>query len=83
MIDKEIERQGVPVALITSMVSMAKQMGAKRIINGIRIPHPCGDPELPEESDRALRQGIVECALKALQTDVDSPTIFVPNVAFR
>ena len=79
MIAKEIEKEGMPVAYITSMVSLAKQMGAKRIIQGVSIPHPCGDPSLPEESDRAVRREIVKCALDALQAKVDGPTIFVPG----
>ena len=81
MIAKEIEKEGIPVALITAMFTLAKQVGAKRIIAGIKIPHPCGNPELTEESDRKARKEIVETALKALQTDVDSPTIFVPNIS--
>lgn len=54
-------------------------MGANRIVAGVKIPHPCGDPTLPEEADRALRQKIVECALNALQANVKSPTVFVPD----
>ncbi len=83
MIAKEIEKQGVPVAYITSMVSLAKQMGAKRIIQGVSIPNPCGDPSLPEEADQALRREIVKCALEALQAKVDGPTIFVPGSISR
>ncbi|MBI4285809.1 MAG: glycine/betaine/sarcosine/D-proline family reductase selenoprotein B [Chloroflexi bacterium] len=75
---KEIEKAGIPASLITAMVGMAKQVGAKRIIKGIRIPHPCGNPNLPEEADRALRRRIVSAALKALQTNVAAPTIFEP-----
>ena len=80
MIVKEIEREGIPVAYITAMTMVSKQIGANRIVNGIKIPHPCGDPNLPPEEDRALRREIVKCALTALQTDVDGPTVFVPNV---
>jgi betaine reductase len=83
VIDREIEKEGIPVVLITAMSMLGKQVGANRIVTGVKIPHPCGDPRLPEEADRALRREIVKCALKALQTDVSSPTIFVPDVAFR
>ena len=79
MIAKEIEKEGLPVALITAMVSLAKQMGAKRIIQGVSIPHPCGNPALPEKADLALRREIVKCALKALQEKVDGATVFVPG----
>ena len=80
MITREIEKEGIPVAFITAMSIIAKQLGANRAVTGIKIPHPCGDPNLPAEADLALRRDIVETALSALQTDVDGPTIFKPHV---
>lgn len=82
MICKEIEKEGIPVAFITPMAMLAKQVGANRVVTGVKIPNPCGDPRLPEEADRTLRREIVRCALGALQTDVGSPTIFVPDLAY-
>ncbi len=82
MIAKEIEREGIPVALITAMTMVGKQTGANRIVTGTNIPHPCGDPSFPPEADRALRREIVKCAFCAIQTDVDGPTIFEPEVTF-
>ena len=67
------------MAVITTMTMLAKQTGASRIIAGEKIPHPCGDPTLAEEADRALRSEIVMSALKALQTEVSGPTVFVPG----
>ena len=72
----------MPVAFVTAMSMMAKQLGANRVITGTKIPHPMGDPSLPPEADKALRRKIVDCTLTALQSDVDGPTIFVPNVSF-
>lgn len=58
------------------MFSMAKLYGVRRIIPGVAIPHPCGDPRLSTEADIALRRQIVKKALDALQTDAgDSATI--------
>jgi len=82
VIAKEIEREGLPVAFITSMTKMATQVGANRIVTGTKIPHPCGNPDVSAEADLALRLEIVKCALRALQTDVSSPTVFVPDIAF-
>jgi glycine reductase len=82
VIAKEIEKQGIPVTLITAMSMMARQIGANRIVTGTKIPHPCGDPNLPAEADQALRKKIVEVAINALQTDVDGPTIFDPGITF-
>ncbi len=72
----------MPVAFITAMSAMAKQLGANRIVTGTKIPHPCGDPTLTPEADRVLRREIVKSALTALQTDVTGPTVFTPNITY-
>ena len=72
----------MPVAYITTKTKMAPQLGANRIVTGTKIPHPCGNPDVSAEADLALRLEIVKCALRALQTDVSSPTVFVPDIAF-
>ena len=82
MIAKEIEREGIPVAHITAMAMLGKQIGSNRVVTGTKIPHPCGDPALPEETDRALRKEIVLCSLSTLQTEVSHPTIFNPEVKY-
>lgn len=76
---KELEKAGLPVALVTAMYPVAEQVKARRIIKGVSIPHPCGDPALPTELDARLRKEIVETALKALETDVREPTVFAPS----
>ena len=72
----------MPVAFITAMSMMAKQLGANRIVTGTKIPHPCGDPTLSPEADKALRRAIVNSAFDILQRDVEGPTVFVPEVSF-
>lgn len=64
------------------MATLAKQMKSNRIVTGAKIPHPCGDPNLPIEADQALRRKIVTTALKALQTGVSGPTVFVPEISY-
>lgn len=76
---KELEKAGLPVALVTAMYPVAEQVRARRIIKGVSIPHPCGDPALPAELDERLRKQIVETALKALESDVQEPTVFAPS----
>ena len=82
MLVRQIEKAGIPVAFITAMTMLGKQIGANRIVTGVKIPHPCGNPDLAEEADQALRREIVKCALGALQSDVTGPTIFVPEVTY-
>ena len=83
MISKELDKAGVPVAMISALFPLAEQVGASRIVKGVRIPHPCGDPSLPPEVDSRLRRDIVETALNALQEEVVEPTIFFPNVTVK
>jgi betaine reductase len=78
---KELEKAGLPVAIISAMYPVAEQVRANRIVKGVSIPHPCGDPSLPPHLDARLRREIVETALKALETDVKGPTLFSPNMA--
>ena len=40
------------------------------------IPHPLGDPALSLEREKELRLKLVKRALTALQTGVDSQTVF-------
>ena len=82
MIAKEIDREGIPVALITAMTMVAKQIGANRVVTGTKIPHPCGDPNLPLKDDQALRLKIIMCALGAMQIEVSAPTVFEPDIIF-
>jgi glycine reductase len=63
------------------MYPVAEQVGASRIVKGVSIPHPCGDPSLSPEADAQLRREIMEISLKALRSAVNGPTIFSPNIA--
>jgi glycine reductase complex component B subunit gamma len=78
---KELEKAGLPVALISAMFPVAQQVRANRIVKGVSIPHPCGDPNLSKELDARLRREIIRTALKALESDVHGPTIFSPEAA--
>ena len=82
MIVREIEKVGIPVAFITAMSMIGEQHGVSRTVRGTKIPHPCGDPNLPAEDDRAIRREIVKCAIGALGTDVSVPTVFVPDIVY-
>ena len=73
---KEIERAGIPVVHVCTVTPISMTVGANRIVPAIAIPHPLGNPALPENEEKALRRGIVEKALKALETEVSEQTIF-------
>ena len=73
---KEIERAGIPVVHMCTVVPISKTIGANRIIPAIGIPYPLGEPHLGEEGSYKLRMKLVKRALKALQTPVDGQTVF-------
>ncbi|MEE9196934.1 MAG: glycine/betaine/sarcosine/D-proline family reductase selenoprotein B, partial [bacterium] len=66
----------IPVAHVVSIVPISKTVGANRIIPAISIPHPLGDPKLTLEDERALRRRLVETAMKALETPIETQTVF-------
>ena len=73
---KEIDRVGLPVVHVASIVPISLTVGANRIVPAVAIPHPLGNPELPEDEERELRLKLVKRALRALQTEVDKQTVF-------
>ena len=43
---KEIEKTGIPVVHMCTVVPISKTVGANRIVPTIAIPHPLGNPSL-------------------------------------
>jgi len=72
----ELERAGLPTAMVSALAPVAVELGANRVVSGVRIPHPCGDPGLDPARDLALRQSIVAAAVGALGTAIPRSTIF-------
>lgn len=73
---KEIERTGMPVVHVCTVVPISLTVGANRIVPAIAIPHPLGNPVLDAFEEKKLRRSIVDKALLALQTEVTEQTVF-------
>jgi len=73
---KEIERAGIPVVHICTVVPISLTVGANRIVPAVAIPYPLGNPALDITEEKKLRRRLVEKALRALQTEVDKQTVF-------
>jgi betaine reductase len=73
---KEIERTGIPVAYVTTLTSLAEEIRANRIVAGVRIPHPVGNPALTADNERILRIALTRRALEVLTESVDGPRVF-------
>ena len=73
---KEIERAGIPVVHMCTIVPISLTVGANRIVPTIAIPHPLGNPSLTLEEERNIRRELLTRALKALETEVTEQTVF-------
>ena len=73
---KEIERAGIPVVHVCTVVPISLTVGANRIVPAVAIPHPLGNPALSREDEYKLRLSLVKKALKALCTEVEGQTVF-------
>lgn len=73
---KGIEKYGIPVVHIATVVPISLTIGANRIVPGVGIPYPLGDPAQGGTDSYKLRLDLVRRALKALQTEVDGQTVF-------
>ena len=77
---KEIERAGIPVVHIATVVPISLTVGANRIVPAIAIPHPLGNPALTMEEEKEIRRHILTKALTALETPVTEQTVFEQTV---
>jgi hypothetical protein len=61
---------------ITALISIAERVGANRIFRAHgRLHHPCGQPAMPPESERAWRADALRAASRMLAERVDGPTV--------
>ncbi len=73
---KEIERAGLPVVHMCTVVPISMTVGANRIVPTVAIPHPLGNPNLSPQDEKQVRRELVVRALKALETEVQDQTVF-------
>ena len=73
---KGIERYGIPVVHMATVVPISLTIGANRINPGVGIPYPLGDPTQGEADSKKIREKMVRRALKTLQTPVSEQTVF-------
>lgn len=72
---KEIEREGVPVAQVCTMVNVATAMGANRVVPSSSVLYPTGDPARTDSEEVKRRRQLVGEALQAIATQVERPTV--------
>ena len=65
---KEIERFGIPIVHMATITTISESVGANRIVPTVAIPYPVGDPTKPEAEEAAIREDLVERAVKSVGT---------------
>ncbi len=73
---KEIERAGIPVVHVATVVPISLTVGANRIVPAVAIPHPLGNPKVDPAEEKKIRRALVERSLRALETEVHGQTVF-------
>jgi glycine reductase len=61
---------------VTALPTIAQMVGANRILRGVAITHPTGDPTLDAESEHEMRVALVRRALEMLATEIDPRTVW-------
>ena len=77
---KGIEKYGIPVVHMATVVPISRTIGANRIIPGVGIPYPLGDPTQGETDSKKIRKRMVQRALKALQVPLTDQTVFDKDI---
>lgn len=73
---KEIERVGLPAVQICTIIPIALTVGANRIVPGVAIPHPTGNPKVSLKDEIEIRRKLLRQALRALSTQIDKQEVF-------
>ena len=67
---------GITTVCITALPTIAQMVGANRILRGVSITHPTGDPSLAVGDELAMRTKMLDRALEMLATDVEPRTVW-------
>jgi glycine/betaine/sarcosine/D-proline reductase family selenoprotein B len=67
---------GITTVCITALPTIAQMVGANRILRGVSITHPTGDPSLAVGDELAMRTEMLDRALEMLATDVEPRTVW-------
>lgn len=61
--------------IITALPGIPERIGCTRIVKGVAITNPVGDPRLPLAEEKNLRKRLLEKAISALEKKIDRTLI--------
>ncbi len=73
---KEIERYGIPIVHMATIITISDSVGANRIVPTIAIPHPTGDPSVDGNQELTKRTALTERAVNSLASDASENNMF-------
>lgn len=62
--------------IITALPDVARNIGTPRIVQGVAITNPTGDPKKSAEGEVQLRRDLVLRCIRAAHTPIENPTLF-------
>lgn len=75
MITRELERVGIPVAQVCTVINVALESGANRVVPSQSVLYPTGDPSLEAEAELVLRQNLINQSIEAVRAEVEEPSV--------
>jgi glycine reductase len=73
---KEIEKLGIATVHLCTIIPISQTVGANRILPGVAIPNPTGNPNLDQQEEFMLRKNLMLKALESLKSSVEKQTVF-------
>lgn len=61
-----LEKQGIPVVQVTNLNRIAEDIGVRRVVKGVHVCYPFGDPLVSEQMELVNRRSLVQKALEKL-----------------
>lgn len=61
---------------VTALPTIAQMVGANRVLRGVAITNPTGDPKLGPDDELTMRIALVRRALEMLATEVEPRAVW-------
>lgn len=63
------------MAQVCTVINVALESGANRVVPSQSVLYPTGDPSLEAEAELALRQNLINQSIEAVRAEVEEPSV--------